>query len=190
MGRLHCMSLNNEDRETLRRLARRSIALGFDRRSPAALEIVDLPPQLLEPRASFVTLTQHGRLRGCRGTLEALRPMAQDVWENAWASAFDDPRFAPLPAAELADLELEISLLSPTEPMNVVDEADLLRQLRPGIDGLVLAHGARRATFLPEVWKALPEPRQFVAELKRKAGWPQDFWSPALRCERYTAECF
>jgi len=184
------MSLTDQDRETLKRLARRSIALGFDQPAPAGLEIDDLPPQLLAPRASFVTLTQHGRLRGCRGTLEALRPMAQDVWENAWASAFDDPRFVPLAERELEGIDLEISLLSPTEPMTVASEADLLRQLRPGIDGLVLSHGARRATFLPEVWKNLPEPRQFVAELKRKAGWPQDFWSPALRCERYTTECF
>lgn len=184
------MSLELPDRELLKRLARQSITLGFGRREPAPFDQADLPQNLLVAGASFVTLSRQGHLRGCRGTLVAARPMTQDIWDNAWASAFDDPRFPPLLQAELADLELEISLLSPPEPLPARSESELLAQLRPGIDGLVLIHGARRATFLPKVWESLPEPQRFVAELKKKAGWPRDFWSPGLHCERYTTETF
>lgn len=184
------MNLEPRHREQLRRLARSSIASGFDRREPAPFAAGEPLQELLEPAASFVTLSRHGQLRGCRGTLEPLRPLAQDIWENAWASAFDDPRFPPLLQAEIVELDISISLLSAPEPLQVADEAELLRQLRPGIDGLVLTHGTRRATFLPDVWSSLPEPAQFVAELKRKAGWPRDFWSTAIHCARYTTEHF
>jgi AmmeMemoRadiSam system protein A len=143
------------------------------------------PPALDQPGATFVTLTQHGDLRGCIGSLEAHRPLAQDVQENAIAAAFHDPRFAPFAADEFSRTRVEVSLLTPAQPMPVSDEADALAQLRPGEDGLIFQVGHLRATFLPQVWEQLPVPRQFLAHLKMKAGLPADFWSRDVRLARY-----
>jgi len=142
-------------------------------------------PALGAPGASFVTLTQYGELRGCIGSLKAHRPLIYDVRENAQGAAFRDPRFAPLQASELDITRIEVSLLSPARRLGFESEADLLAQLRPGIDGLILSYGARRATFLPQVWESLPEPRDFLAQLKRKAGLPVDFWHQDLLMARY-----
>ncbi|MDP2879344.1 MAG: AmmeMemoRadiSam system protein A, partial [Sulfuricella sp.] len=106
---------------------------------------------LKEPGACFVTLTQQGELRGCIGSLEAHRPLLQDVKANAYAAAFRDTRFAPLSLAELDYTEVEISLLSPMQPLTFRDEREALAQLRPGIDGVVFECGGRRSTFLPQV---------------------------------------
>ena len=143
------------------------------------------PPELAEPGASFVTLTQNGRLRGCIGSLEAQRPLATDVAENAFAAAFRDPRFPPLSQEELARTRVEVSLLTPAKPFPVSGEEDALARLQPGIDGLILSFGRRRATFLPQVWESLPDPRQFMRELKLKAGLAADFWDPAVTLARY-----
>lgn len=168
-------------------LARRSIAEGLGRGSVAPVPaITPLPPGLLEPAATFVTLKRLGRLRGCRGLLEPVRPLAWDVWHNAWASAFDDPRFPPLSASELDDLEIGISILSALERIRADTEAALLESLEPGRHGLVLGLGPRRATFLPQVWQSLPEAARFLGELKAKAGLPRDFWSPEMEAWRYT----
>lgn len=140
---------------------------------------------LAQPAATFVTLKRDDELRGCIGSLEALRPLGVDVRENALAAAFRDPRFPPLAAAEFESTSVEVSLLSPSEPVVVVDEEDLVARLCPGIDGLIIAYGRRRATFLPQVWESLGEPRQFLAALKRKAGLPADFWSAELKIARY-----
>jgi AmmeMemoRadiSam system protein B/AmmeMemoRadiSam system protein A len=142
---------------------------------------------LAEPGASFVTLmTRQGELRGCIGTLQARRPLALDVQENAVAAAFHDPRFPPLAKAEFGDIVVEVSLLSPPEAMVVASEQDALASLRPGIDGVVLAYRNHRSTFLPQVWEQLPEPAEFLAQLKRKAGLPEDFWAEDVRLSRYT----
>jgi len=140
---------------------------------------------LMTPGASFVTLTQQGKLRGCIGSLETYRRLGDDVRENAVAAAFHDPRFVPLQGGELSITCIEISLLSVAEPMQVESEADALAQLRPAIDGVIFMHNDRRATFLPQVWKSLPQPRQFMAQLKRKAGLPVDFWDEQVRLARY-----
>lgn len=140
----------------------------------------------MEPAATFVTLKRLGRLRGCRGLLEPIRPLAWDVWHNAWASAFDDPRFPRLTASELDDLEIGISILSTLERMPADTETALLGSLEPGRHGLVIALGQRRATFLPQVWGSLPDPGRFLGELKAKAGLPRDFWSPQMQAWRYT----
>ena len=140
-----------------------------------AAQVVSPVRELGEPGATFVTLTQNGQLRGCIGSLEAHRPLATDVAENARAAAFRDPRFAPLGKDEFARTRVEVSLLTPPEPFPVADEADALARLRPGIDGLILSYGRRRATFLPQVWESLPEAHQFIAQLKLKAGLPADF---------------
>ena len=138
------------------------------------------------PGATFVTLKQDGELRGCIGSLEAHRLLAIDVRRNALAAAFSDPRFPPLAAQELEVRTVEVSLLSPASRVEVADEVDLLARLEPGVDGIVLELGRRRATFLPQVWETLPDPRDFIGALKRKAGMPASFWSPEMRVSRYT----
>jgi len=145
-------------------------------------------PELHQPGATFVTLTQRGDLRGCIGSLEAWRPLAQDVQANALAAAFRDPRFEPLTAAELPITRVEVSLLTPTEPMPFTSEADALHQLRPEIDGVIFTAGHRRSTFLPQVWEQLPDPASFMAHLKQKAGLPANYWGPDVRLERYTVK--
>jgi AmmeMemoRadiSam system protein A len=129
---------------------------------------------------------REGDLRGCIGSLEPRRTLLADVRANAVAAAFRDPRFPPLTAREFVATSVEVSLLSQSERVAVVNEADLLARLRPGVDGIVLEYGPRRATFLPQVWESLPEPRQFLAALKKKAGLAADFWSPDLRVARYS----
>ena len=120
--------------------------------------------------ATFVTLKRAGELRGCIGSLRPIRPLGVDVRANAIAAAFGDPRFPPLAMFEFEEVVVEVSLLTADEPIGVVDEDDLVARLRPGLDGLILGYGHRRATFLPQVWDALPDPRDFLAALKRKAG--------------------
>lgn len=149
-----------------------------------------LPPELLEKRASFVTLTLRGNLRGCIGSLEAFRPLADDVAANACAAAFEDPRFPPLTRQEFGSVEIHISVLSAPEELHGSSEADFLNQIRPGVDGLILQEGFRRGTFLPCVWEELPDKPLFWAHLKRKAGMPVDYWSDRVRVFRYTAEYF
>jgi AmmeMemoRadiSam system protein A len=182
------MSLSNDAAERLIALGSAAIAAGFAR-APAAPDPSDWPAALLEPRATFVTLTTpDAGLRGCRGTLEAARPLGADVWWNAAASAFDDPRFAPVVPEEFAQLHIEVSVLSALERLDVEDEAALRARLVPRRDGLVLTFGRHRATFLPKVWETLPEVEEFLGELKRKAGLPRGFWSASMRVERYFTE--
>ncbi|HZR03603.1 MAG TPA: AmmeMemoRadiSam system protein B [Burkholderiales bacterium] len=148
-----------------------------------------------EHGACFVTLTKDRQLRGCIGTLEAVRPLVEDVRTNACAAAFGDPRFPPITLQEFKQIRVEVSLLSSASEMKAQSEADAIGQLRPGIDGVVLRFGVLRSTFLPQVWDQLPQPAQFLAELKRKARLPADFWSSQIQLSRYTvtkwreAEC-
>lgn len=141
---------------------------------------------LAAPAATFVTLMLAGELRGCIGSLETRRPLGTDVRENAMAAAFRDPRFAPLAAGEFEATSIEVSLLSTAERLDARSEERFLALLRPGIDGVILAHGSQRATFLPQVWESLAKPSAFVAALKKKAGLAADFWSPHLDISRYT----
>ena len=136
--------------------------------------------------ACFVTLHLHGALHGCIGTLKAQRPLGLDVRHNAAAAAFRDPRFQPLVESELDALSIEVSVLSEPERLDVSSEAQLLERLVPGVDGLILDCDGKRATFLPQVWEMLSEPREFLAKLRAKAGMPADFWSPSLKVYRYT----
>ena len=154
-----------------------------------------LPPQaepdhsaLYEPGATFVTLTQHEQLRGCIGSLEARRTLAEDVKANARHAAFHDPRFAPMSQAELHCTRVEVSLLTPAEPLLFRDEDDAIRQLLPGIDGLIFECHGRRGTFLPQVWESLPERREFFTHLKQKAGFAANFWSPEVKLYRYKVQ--
>lgn len=169
-------------------VARASVEGGLRSGRPLEVDASRYPPALREPRATFVTLRIGGALRGCTGSLEPVHPLVADVAKSAFGSAFRDPRFGPLAPGELDALEYHIAILEPPEPLPAASESELLAALRPGIDGLLLVEGAARSTFLPAVWRSLPDPRDFVRELKRKAGLPADHWSDALRFQRYAVE--
>ncbi len=145
-------------------------------------------PELQKNAATFVTLTQNGQLRGCIGSLQAYRPLQDDIRENACNAAFRDPRFKPLSAEELPITRVEVSLLTPAEAMQFNSEADALGQLRPNIDGIIFSAGNRRSTFLPQVWEQLPKPADFMAHLKQKAGLPANYWGRDVKLERYTVK--
>lgn len=172
---------DEEKGATLLKLARAEIASKLGQPGAASAQ----SDWLAEPGATFVTLTRHGELRGCIGTLEAHRPLGVDVRENAVAAAFRDPRFMPLSRTEFDEIRVEVSLLSPTEPLAVDDEAAALAALRPHVDGVVFEYGHYRSTFLPQVWESLPEPEQFMQQLKRKAGLPPNFWHETVSISRY-----
>jgi len=169
-------------------IAAAAIAHGLDCGEPPPLRLADYPDELQRPGASFVTLTRGDELRGCIGSLEPYRTLAQDLAANAYAAAFRDPRFAPLAETEVVWLDLEIAVLNPLQALPSCGSArELIAQIRPQLDGLVLeAEGGRRATFLPKVWESLPEPEDFLRELWRKAGLTPGYWSAALRFSRYT----
>jgi AmmeMemoRadiSam system protein A len=169
---------------SLLRLARGAISNALGPRVEAAEDAAGLH----EPGACFVTLTQHGQLRGCIGSLQARRSLLTDVQANAVAAALQDTRFAPLSLAELDHTDIEVSVLSPMQPMRFTDEADALAQLRPGVDGVVFEFGQYRSTFLPQVWEQLPQAHDFMAHLKRKAGLPADFWDTGVHLQRYTVQ--
>lgn len=175
-------------RDALLQTARASIEHGLAHGAPLALEAQHFAPVLQADRACFVSLHLDAQLRGCIGSLEAQRPLIVDVAENAYAAAFRDPRFPPLSAAEFAALDVEISILSPPQALQFSDETELLEQLRPGEDGLILEVDHYRSTFLPVVWESLPERRAFVGQLKRKAGLTADYWSERIQFWRYGAE--
>ncbi|MEC9341046.1 MAG: AmmeMemoRadiSam system protein B [Pseudomonadota bacterium] len=179
-----------DDRERLHRIARESIRHGLARGCAAQPDPARFPAALSRHGASFVTLKKAGELRGCVGSLEAVRSVVEDVAHNAWAAAFADPRFPAVTREETRHLALHISLLGEKERLHFEDEAELLRQLRPGTDGLVIREGARRATFLPQVWAALSEPEGFLHHLKMKAGMPDGHWSDRIEAWRYTVEEF
>ena len=183
--------LSDDDRDRLLDAARAALAFGVENGRPMAATLgADLSPALRAMRASFVTLRIGGELRGCCGTVTAQEPLLLDVAANAYKAGFDDPRFGPMTAAELGGIDVSISVLSTPRPIRFADEADLLRQIRPDRDGLVLEDGDRRAVFLPSVWERFPDARQFVDQLKRKADVAPDHWSEGLRVSCFTAESF
>jgi len=209
------MSLSEPNRQRLLELARNSISHGLLTGRPLKVNLAGYPEELAERRATFVTLNINHQLRGCIGMLEAVRPLAEDIAENAFLAAFQDPRFPPLQADEFDDLEIHLSLLTAAEPIAFTSEQDLISQLQPGIDGLILEEPeidnvankreqlppridglilekdrrrGRRGTFLPMVWEQLPQPEQFLRYLKQKAGLPPDYWSQDIRIYRYHVE--
>ncbi|HEY2338124.1 MAG TPA: AmmeMemoRadiSam system protein B [Burkholderiales bacterium] len=147
-------------------------------------------PWLAQAGASFVTLTRQGRLRGCIGSLAPTRPLAMDVAQNALGAAFRDPRFKALEAQEWAECRVEVSLLSTPKPMRFADEADLLAQIVPGEDGLILEHEGRRGTFLPQVWEGIPDKQAFLRELIKKAGLAPDTRLGRCKVSRYRVAKF
>lgn len=168
--------LKNEDKQFLLRLAREALTQAVHAQPPARLDLSTLSPALQSEGASFVTLTMRGQLRGCIGALEPYQPLAEDVREHAIAAGLSDPRFAPVTARELKDIEIEISRLTPPVPLDYTDAGDLLAKLRPGVDGVILRDGWHRATFLPQVWEKIPDKAHFLDNLCWKMGVPADTW--------------
>jgi AmmeMemoRadiSam system protein A len=181
--------LNESQRALLLLTARRSIEHGLRHKRPLPVTPQEHPP-LDAPGASFVTLHRQRQLRGCIGSLEAYRPLLRDVAENAYAAAFLDPRFEPLQSRECDGLSVDVSVLSAPEELEFDDQTDLLMKIRPGVDGLILADGVKRGTFLPSVWESLPAAADFLRHLKLKAGLPGHYWSDTVRIWRYTTESF
>lgn len=166
-------------------IARASIAEALGQPHEVIDDTVKNASWLQKKAACFVTLTQHGKLRGCIGSLEAHRSLLEDVSRNAVSAALKDSRFPPLTGDELAHTEIEVSLLSPLQAMEFSSEQDALTKLQPGVDGLVFESGYYRSTFLPQVWEQLPEKKDFIAHLKQKAGLPASFWSDDVKLYRY-----
>ncbi|HED33486.1 MAG TPA: AmmeMemoRadiSam system protein A [Gammaproteobacteria bacterium] len=177
--------ISDEEKAVLLDIARQSISHGLQYSHALPIQTENYSPLLQLQGASFVTLYINQQLRGCIGTLEAYQPLVNDVSEHAYAAAFKDPRFAAVNASELPLLEIHISILTPARPMQFSSEADLIRQLKPGIDGLILEDEHHRGTFLPSVWEALPEARDFLSHLKMKAGMNRNDWHPGIRVSRY-----
>lgn len=156
-------------------------------------ETVSAPPDTCfsEKAATFVTLKTAGQLRGCIGSLEATTTLWQSIQQNAINAAFHDSRFNPLSPDELEKIHIDISILTEPLPLNYQDAEDLVDQLRPGVDGVILQHGRRGATFLPQVWDQLPTAELFLSHLCRKAGLSEDCWQyehPSIQV--YQVQCF
>lgn len=160
----------------LLKLARQALQRGVAGEPLPPLDEQALTPRLRAPGASFVTLTRHGMLRGCIGALEPYQSLAEDVREHAVAAALQDYRFPPVRPEEVDDLVIEISRLSIPKPLEYSTPEDLVNKLRPGVDGVVLRDGMRRATFLPQVWKTIPDPAEFLDHLCMKMGASPNLW--------------
>ena len=169
-------------------IARQSILEGFTHQRPYKPDPQQIPEQLMQKGACFVTLTMNKQLRGCIGSLEAYQALADDIANNAFAAAFSDPRFPPLNHYEVDHTDIEVSILSTQKEIQFKDEQDLLQQIRPGIDGLVIEENKKRGTFLPMVWESLPDKKEFLNHLKLKAGLPENYWSDSIHVPRYTTE--
>ncbi|PWB52401.1 MAG: hypothetical protein C3F13_11610 [Anaerolineales bacterium] len=168
--------LSEADRTYLLSLARQTIENHLRGHKVPALDFERLSPQLRADGASFVTLTYRGYLRGCIGSLEPIQSLAEDVREHALDAAFQDYRFPPVQLKEMNEIEIEISYLTRPEPLKYTDSDDLLRKIRPNMDGVVIRDGVRRATFLPQVWEKVPDPEEFLEQLCMKMGAPADTW--------------
>ena len=185
------MSLTSQEREQLLTMARDAVVRSVHHQELPSIDSQALTETLQQVGASFVTLTKRGELRGCIGSLEGRRPLAEDVRDNAISAAFHDPRFPPVTPDELQDLRVEVSVLSTPQPLAYDGADDLMSKLRPGVDGVVIESGWKRATFLPQVWEKIPDPKQFLEFLCRKAHLPADAYrQPGLKVYTYQVEKF
>lgn len=184
-------ALTVEEQQVLLRLARSAMERGVRGQDAPPIDLAAMPPRLRQPGASFVTLTIKGDLRGCIGALEPAQPLAEDVCEHAVAAALDDPRFMPVAPEELESIEIEISRLTLPTQLEYADAEDLLRRLRPGVDGVILRDAGRRATFLPQVWEKIPDKAAFLDHLCAKMGAMPDAWRRGhLGVQTYQVEEF
>lgn len=174
---------------TLQQLAEDGIDHGLQYGTPPKVDPSAYPAALRDPRAVFVTLLDRdGELRGCIGRLETDRPLAVEVSANAYAAAFQDPRFPALTRAERPGTACKLSILTPLEPLQFADEEDLVAQLDPGVDGILIEASGTRGTLLPAVWDQLPGPWAFWRGVKAKAGLAEDTLPSDLAVYRYQAE--
>ena len=185
MAPMPSIELTSEDHQILLDIARQSIESGLKNNNPLAVDPKTYNARLQTHCATFVTLNLNHQLRGCIGTLEAYQPLIKDVADHAFDAAFQDPRFPPVTAEENSRLDIHISMLTPPEDMIISSEEDLIQQLQPGIDGLILKSGHHQATFLPAVWESLPDKIQFVQHLKQKAGLDKHYWTDNIQFKRY-----
>ncbi len=176
-----------EEKRELLRIARQAISAATRGEELPKINLEEYPPNLRRDAACFVTLHKNGLLRGCTGSLVATRPLVIEVAETAVQTAFRDPRFPPVRASEVPDLDIEISVLTPSRRLEYDDPEDLIRKLRPGIDGVTLRKGIYyRATFLPQVWETIPEPVRFLEMLSQKMGLHKGAWrDPDIEVETY-----
>lgn len=183
--------LSENERTILLKFARHAIQDAVSNKPITPPDLNSLTPNLKTPGASFVTLTRNGELRGCIGALEPKLPLVEDVREHAIASALQDFRFPPVQAEELPDIRIEISMLTIPTDLDYESPQDLLAKLRPGVDGVILRDGYRRATFLPQVWEKIPNPDEFLSSLCMKMGASPDLWRrKKLLVQRYQVEEF
>lgn len=185
-----CAEIDHVGQSRLLGIARSAIEQGLQRDRAPRIDLDTVDPGLRPEAAVFVTLTQSGALRGCVGSLQALDPLAQAVANSAFNAAFRDRRFNPLGAAEIGATRIEISVLSAAETLLAENRDDLLAQLRPGVDGLIVEDRGRRATFLPKVWEKMPSPEDFLQQLFLKAGLGADHWSGSISLQRYSTFTF
>jgi AmmeMemoRadiSam system protein A len=185
-----CIDLDVAEKLRLLEMARQSIESGLQGGSLLRLDREQLNGMLAARLGSFVTLTQQQELRGCMGALESSEPLAHTVISCAFNAAFKDPRFARLNSGELAHTRIEISVLSQMEPFAVTDRENLLNQLRPHVDGLLLEDAHHRSTFLPKVWEKISTPEKFLQQLLLKAGLSADYWSETICFQRYQTISF
>lgn len=190
MEHIPLSNYTNDEKDNLLNLAKQSIENGLKFGRPLKVNLDDYSNKLTEQLATFVTLHKDEQLRGCIGSLIAHHPLVIDIAENAYSSAFSDPRFPQLKQEELNQLKIDISILTPPEPITFAGRANLLEQIRPGIDGLILSEGFNRGTFLPSVWESLPEKEEFLQNLFMKAGLKHNYWSDNIHVERYETICF
>jgi uncharacterized protein len=169
-------SLTEEDKACMIKLAREALEAGVKKNPLPDVDYKNLPARFVENGACFVTLTNHGELRGCIGSIEAHQPLADDIREHAVDAALSDYRFPPVTVDEVDSIDIEVSYLTPLEPIEYGEPADLCNHLTPFVDGVVLRDGSRRATFLPQVWEKLNEPELFLAQLCMKMGAAPDLW--------------
>jgi AmmeMemoRadiSam system protein A len=173
-------------RQQILLLAKNAIIHGLEFCEPVEVDHRPFPSTLLEHKATFVTLNLKDKLRGCMGNLVANEALVDSVASNTFKAAFQDPRFPGLEPEEIKQLSIQISVLSDIHAIDADCEQALVEQLVPHVDGVILREGIRSSTFLPDVWKKIPTAEEFIKELKRKAGLPENYWSQSLVCERYS----
>lgn len=183
-------NISLDSKKNLLKLARDVINYGVEQHKILKINFTKYPQELLFHKACFVTLNKNQQLRGCIGTLVARSPLVQEVVDSSFAAAFKDPRFPKVVLEELSSLKIYISVLTTPHKIKFTSEQDLLAQLQPNIDGLILKAPGFVGTFLPSVWEQLPNPVDFLKNLKLKAGLPINYWSDQVEILRYETEIF